>query len=398
MLAGVGAVEVALLVVAANEGWMPQTEEHVADPRAPRRPAGAGRGDQGRSRRRRDPRARRTGAGRPPRGDAAGDLARRRRRRVSGRGLDELRAALDAVLASAPDPRDAGRPRLWIDRVFAARGCRHRRHRHAHRRCARASTRKSSWSRARAPVASVASSRTREQLERVGPGNRVALNLAGVDHDAIRRGDAVVRPGQWVTPTTVDVVVRATADHEFPRRGPVDAHVGSGEQTPRSASSTATSRPRGAFGRLQLPVGAPARARRSGRAALVGAPRDDRWRRGARRGADPPDRGCARAGSHSPSPSASSRPARGATATELGPLAGVADGDAWARAPCAEGRATNTGGWIVSPAARNRCGNGPSRRSPTRPIPWVSISLRSLRSAASTRRSCGPRWRASRGS
>src|SRR5450755_3143743 len=29
MLAGVGAVEVALLVVAANEGWMPQTDEHA---------------------------------------------------------------------------------------------------------------------------------------------------------------------------------------------------------------------------------------------------------------------------------------------------------------------------------------------------------------------------------
>jgi selenocysteine-specific elongation factor len=29
MLAGVGAVDVALLVVAANEGWMPQTEEHM---------------------------------------------------------------------------------------------------------------------------------------------------------------------------------------------------------------------------------------------------------------------------------------------------------------------------------------------------------------------------------
>jgi len=29
MLAGVGAVDVALLVVAATEGWMPQTEEHL---------------------------------------------------------------------------------------------------------------------------------------------------------------------------------------------------------------------------------------------------------------------------------------------------------------------------------------------------------------------------------
>ncbi|HHC09344.1 MAG TPA: selenocysteine-specific translation elongation factor, partial [Actinobacteria bacterium] len=30
MLAGVGAVEVALFVVAADEGWMPQSEEHLA--------------------------------------------------------------------------------------------------------------------------------------------------------------------------------------------------------------------------------------------------------------------------------------------------------------------------------------------------------------------------------
>src|SRR3954464_2741351 len=29
MLAGVGAVDVAMLVVAANEGWMPQSEEHL---------------------------------------------------------------------------------------------------------------------------------------------------------------------------------------------------------------------------------------------------------------------------------------------------------------------------------------------------------------------------------
>src|SRR5256885_3349288 len=29
MIAGVGAIDLALLVVAANEGWMPQTEEHL---------------------------------------------------------------------------------------------------------------------------------------------------------------------------------------------------------------------------------------------------------------------------------------------------------------------------------------------------------------------------------
>ena len=42
-----------------------------------------------------------------------------------------------------------------------------------------------------------------------------------------------------------------------------------------------------------------------------------------------------------------------ATPAELGPLAGVADGAAWADAQCADGRAANVGGWIVSPAVRD---------------------------------------------
>src|SRR2546430_12917911 len=41
---------------------------------------------------------------------------------VSGRGLDDVRAGLDAVLAAAPQPVDRDRPRLWVDRVFAAKG------------------------------------------------------------------------------------------------------------------------------------------------------------------------------------------------------------------------------------------------------------------------------------
>src|SRR2546430_4014009 len=37
---------------------------------------------------------------------------------VSGRGLDDVRAGLDAVLAAAPEPMDRDRPRLWLDRVL----------------------------------------------------------------------------------------------------------------------------------------------------------------------------------------------------------------------------------------------------------------------------------------
>src|SRR5680860_840071 len=122
MLAGVGAVEVVLLVVAANEGWMPQSEEHLQIVEL----LGV-----------------RHGVVALTKADTADEetleLARLELDEhlagsalaaatvvvcdaVTGRGLDELREALDAVLADAPAPVDADRPRLWVDRVFAARG------------------------------------------------------------------------------------------------------------------------------------------------------------------------------------------------------------------------------------------------------------------------------------
>ena len=109
MLAGVGAVDVALLVVAADEGWMPQTEEHVQilDLLDVRHGLVA---------------LTKTAVADP-------ETALLHRVEVeerigwpvvsvdapTGVGIDELVAALDAVLAGAPAPRDVGRPRLWVE-------------------------------------------------------------------------------------------------------------------------------------------------------------------------------------------------------------------------------------------------------------------------------------------
>ena len=41
---------------------------------------------------------------------------------VTGHGLDELRTALDELVSTAAAALDRGRPRLWVDRVFAAAG------------------------------------------------------------------------------------------------------------------------------------------------------------------------------------------------------------------------------------------------------------------------------------
>ncbi|GAA4193054.1 hypothetical protein GCM10022252_35470 [Streptosporangium oxazolinicum] len=119
MLAGVGPAPAVVFVVAADEGWMPQSEEHLvaletlgvrhgllvvtradlADPTQAMERA----------------RARL----------AAGALGGAEALAVSGRtgqGLDELRRALDRLVAGLPAPDPSGPVRLWIDRAFTVRG------------------------------------------------------------------------------------------------------------------------------------------------------------------------------------------------------------------------------------------------------------------------------------
>jgi selenocysteine-specific elongation factor len=86
-----------------------------------------------------------------------------------------------------------------------------------------------------------------ERLDAIGPGNRVALNLAGVDHHDVRRGDAVVVPDQWCVVDTIDVALRGA----FPKRAVVDVHLGSGEQLGKLRVLE------GDFGRIRLSTPAP---------------------------------------------------------------------------------------------------------------------------------------------
>jgi len=143
-------------------------------------------------------------------------------------GLDEVRATLDFVLRSTPPPVDVSRPRLWIDRVFSARGS---------GTVVTGTLTGGALSRDQEVVVEPGGRRARvrgiesahERLESVGPGNRVALNLGGVDHDEVQRGHAVVLPEQWAIVDVVDVAL----DGNFPKRAVVDVHIGSGEQLGR---------------------------------------------------------------------------------------------------------------------------------------------------------------------
>ena len=219
MLAGVGPVPAVLLVVAADEGWCRQTAEHLAALDAL------------------DVRHGLLAVTRSDLGDA--DLAIEEARdylagtslegieavavsAVAGTGIDELRVALDRLVDRLPSP-PATATRLWVDRVFTIRG---------------AGT-VATGTLASGTIAvgddllisstqEVGQIRSMESLKRSVPSAsavaRVALNLRGLDRSEIRRGDALVRAGEWVPVSMVDV--RLTAVTQRPPQRPV-MHVGS---------------------------------------------------------------------------------------------------------------------------------------------------------------------------
>jgi selenocysteine-specific elongation factor len=67
------------------------------------------------------------------------------------------------------------------------------------------------------------------------PGSRCALNLVGVAHDEVVRGDVLVKPGQWHLTAVVDASLQVLGrlDHPVSRRGAHVAYLGAGEHPVR---------------------------------------------------------------------------------------------------------------------------------------------------------------------
>jgi selenocysteine-specific elongation factor len=236
MLAGVGGVDACLFVVAATEGWKPQSEEHLRILEL----LGVSHGvialtkvglvdDDHVELARLDVTDHVAGTFLDVAEIVAVDPP-------SGVGLGALRLALDRMLDGTPAALDRDRPRLWIDRSFAAAGA------------GTVVTGTLTGGSLRVSDELVASNGRGEHAVRVrglqslgkahdsiGPGNRTAVNLAGVHHDEIDRGDALVRPGQWHRTRTFDASlhVLASLDHEVSRRGAFVAYIGSGEHAVR---------------------------------------------------------------------------------------------------------------------------------------------------------------------
>jgi selenocysteine-specific elongation factor len=230
MLAGVGGIDLALLVIAADEGVMPQTREHLAildllDVR---------RGIVVISKKDLveddlldlvEAEAAEVIAGTALEGSPVVACSA-----VTGEGLPELVETIEKELEKTPPKRDRGRPRLPIDRAFTVAGF---------GTVVTGTLVDGSFSLGQEVELVPGGLRSRirgmqthqHKVEHATPGRRLAVNLPGVSPADLRRGMVLTSP-RWLRPTTaIDVHLRAVSYLPRPIRHGLEVtfHSGSSE-------------------------------------------------------------------------------------------------------------------------------------------------------------------------
>jgi len=208
MVAGVGAIDLALLVVAADDGWMPQSEEHLQILQylgATRAVVALTKIDLAADEAQAIGliRARLTGT-------AFADAPIVPTSIPLGRGLDALKSAVGGVLACTTPPTDFGKPRPAIDRVFVLKGI---------GTVVTGTLAGGTLARGDSVVLQPSGRTCRirscqshgQDSERIQPGTRTALNLVDVAAHEIQRGEVLTRAALGAPSTTLDVMLEKSA-------------------------------------------------------------------------------------------------------------------------------------------------------------------------------------------
>ncbi|HWQ84147.1 MAG TPA: selenocysteine-specific translation elongation factor [Anaerolineales bacterium] len=218
MLAGVGAIDAVLFVVAADEGIMPQTREHLAILNLLQIHGGVvalTKIDMVE-----DPEwldLVEADLNQAFQGTILADAAIVRVSARTGAGIDNLRAALRDTLAGRPPIADIGRPRLPVDRIFTVAGF----------GTVVTGTLTDGHIRLGDEVeilpagqhGRVRGLQTHKQKESLAvPGSRTAINISGVTVDEIQRGDVVCHPGTYRPTRLIDVHFQLLEDVSQPVR------------------------------------------------------------------------------------------------------------------------------------------------------------------------------------
>jgi selenocysteine-specific elongation factor len=256
MVAGSTSVDVVLLVVAADDGVMPQTREHLAIVAL----LGARRGVVALTKTDlvepalvelvRDELAELL-AGGPLAGAAVVPVSN-----ATGAGLPALRTALDALVDEVPARDDAGPFRMPVQRVFSAKG-------HGtvvtgvpvSGRVAPGDELEIVGRDARVRVRGVQAYGSSRELGRAG--HSTALNVTGAGRQDVRRGDVVAAPGLFVARRRLSVHYRHVAEAALRNREAVRLHVGTAEVLGEAVLLDADLMVAGQEGFVQLRLDAP---------------------------------------------------------------------------------------------------------------------------------------------
>jgi selenocysteine-specific elongation factor len=270
MLAGVGGIDAALFVVAADEGVMPQTREHLAILDLLQIPGGLVA-------------LTKTDLVRDPdwidlveeelraafQGTVLESAPIRRVSARTGAGVPDLAAGLAEVLSRRPRRPDLGRPRLPIDRTFSMPGF----------GTVVTGTLLDGHLRTgdeveilpaglRARVRGLQSHNRTE--EAIGPGSRAAVNLSGVRVDQAPRGSWLARPGTYRTTRRLDLQLELLPKVAQPLKhdDEVKLFIGAAEVIGRARVLGVDEIAPGTAGWVQLETADPVAARRGDRFIL----------------------------------------------------------------------------------------------------------------------------------
>lgn len=275
MLAGIGGIDAALFVVAADEGVMPQTREHLAILDLLQIQGGVvaltkidlvegGDGDEPGWLNLVEDDVRLVLSGTVLEEAPVVRVSAR-----TGAGLEQLVQALEHSLAERPPRPDLKRPRLPVDRIFTIPGF----------GTVVTGTLSDGQFRVGEEVeilpqrlrGRVRGLQThRRKAEAALPGSRTAMNISGVNVDQIQRGDVIALPGDYQPTRRLDVRIRLLPEASQPLKhnSEVKFFIGSAESVARVRLLASEALTPGQEGWLQLELRHPVVAVRADRYIL----------------------------------------------------------------------------------------------------------------------------------
>ncbi|MDP2960039.1 MAG: selenocysteine-specific translation elongation factor, partial [candidate division Zixibacteria bacterium] len=214
MIAGVGGIDAALLIIAADDGWMPQTQEHLEILEL----LGVKEGivvinkidlvkEDWLNLIEEDIKQK-------LKGTSLENAVIVKTSATQKTGIDELNEQIQKLVSKLKVRKDINKPRLYIDRVFTMTGM---------GTVVTGTLIDGSFKVGQEVEIAPQGIKTRiknlqkykKQVEIAGPGTRVALNLIGVEKEKIKRGDVVINPETAILTSFLDVKVNMIPDAPY---------------------------------------------------------------------------------------------------------------------------------------------------------------------------------------